>query len=437
MRILSPVDGEVVQTQQITLRVALRRNPAEAKTRLRAFVDGQLVAEQRGFGVASSTSDAVTVDETVRTLAVVIPPRDTLVAVATDGPDGEPPGAAQIHLRWGGTLSEPFTVKPRLYVLAVGVSRYAQEQLALTYPAKDARDFAAAFQDQEGGLYARVETRVLTDDLATKSNILEGLEWLQRQSTARDLAVLFLAGHGINDPATGSYQFLPYEADPRSVKRTMLSQNDLQTTLQSLPGKVLLFLDSCHAGNVFGVAQRGMPELSSFIGELIRAENGITVFASSTGRQAAQESMFWNNGAFTKAVVEGVRGRAAYHPQRPITLNMLDLYISERVKELTAGTQTPSTAKPSTLPDFPVALALSPNRNSAARPPAVRELIQAPPQPLHSAQSTQKPPLYKRAWFWGTLLGGAAAIAIVGGIAGGIAARTSGLDQIYDLPRVR
>ena len=33
---------------------------------------------------------------------------------------------------------------------------------------------------------------------------------------------------------------------------------------------------------------------------------------------------------------------------------MLDYYVSERVKELTGGTQTPTTAKPSTVPDFPL-----------------------------------------------------------------------------------
>jgi hypothetical protein len=35
---------------------------------------------------------------------------------------------------------------------------------------------------------------------------------------------------------------------------------------------------------------------------------------------------------------------------------MLDLYLSERVKELTGGRQTPTTAKPDTIPDFPIAV---------------------------------------------------------------------------------
>lgn len=38
-----------------------------------------------------------------------------------------------------------------------------------------------------------------------------------------------------------------------------------------------------------------------------------------------------------------------------ITINMLDLYLSERVKELTGGKQTPTT-KQQTIPDFPLAL---------------------------------------------------------------------------------
>jgi hypothetical protein len=35
---------------------------------------------------------------------------------------------------------------------------------------------------------------------------------------------------------------------------------------------------------------------------------------------------------------------------------MLDLYISERVKTLTRGEQTPVTTKPPNTPDFPVAV---------------------------------------------------------------------------------
>ncbi len=54
--------------------------------------------------------------------------------------------------------------------------------------------------------------------------------------------------------------------------------------------------------------------------------------------------------------VERIGGKADYMEKGRITINTLDLYISERVKELTKGKQTPATARPQTIPDFPLAL---------------------------------------------------------------------------------
>ena len=51
--------------------------------------------------------------------------------------------------------------------------------------------------------------------------------------------------------------------------------------------------------------------MDKFANELKAAENGIVVFTSSTGNELSQEKEEWNNGAFTKAVVEGLRGAAA------------------------------------------------------------------------------------------------------------------------------
>jgi hypothetical protein len=103
-------------------------------------------------------------------------------------------------------------------------------------------------------------------------------------------------------------------------------------------------------------ARRGAADINAVVNELASAENGAVVFASSTGRQYSLEDKSWGNGAFTKALVEGIGGRADYHDKGKITINMLDLYLSERVKELTGGKQTPTTTKPQTIPDFPIAV---------------------------------------------------------------------------------
>jgi uncharacterized caspase-like protein len=76
---------------------------------------------------------------------------------------------------------------------------------------------------------------------------------------------------------------------------------------------------------------------SAVVNELASAENGAVVFSSSAGRQYSQERPQWGNGAFPKGLVEGLTGKADYKSTGHITVNMLDLYVSERVKELTEG----------------------------------------------------------------------------------------------------
>jgi uncharacterized caspase-like protein len=206
-------------------------------------------------------------------------------------------------------------------------------------------------QKQKGGLYRDVEVKLLPD--APKEDIEDGLDWLQHQVTSRDVGMLFLAGHGVND-SSSVYYFLPANADLDRLKRTGVVFTDFKTTVENIAGKVVMFVDTCHSGNVMG-ARRG--DINGFVNELASAENGVVVFAASTGRQYSLEDVQWQNGAFTKALLEGIGGKAAYNSGNgKITVNMLDLYISERVKELTKGQQTPSTTKPSTVPDFPVAV---------------------------------------------------------------------------------
>jgi uncharacterized caspase-like protein len=132
--------------------------------------------------------------------------------------------------------------------------------------------------------------------------------------------------------------------------------NIIRDVLANLPGKVLAFLDTCHSGNIMGSARRGGPaDIDQIASDLSAAENGVVVFASSTGRQYSLEDARWKNGAFTKALVEGLSGKADFTKDNKITINELDLYLSERVKELTDNQQTPTTTKPKTIQDFPVA----------------------------------------------------------------------------------
>ena len=130
--------------------------------------------------------------------------------------------------------------------------------------------------------------------------------------------------------------------------------SEIKNTVSSIAGKVAMFVDTCHSGGVMG--KRAITDITGVINELTSAENGVVVFASSTGRQYSLEDPQWQNGAFTKAVIEGIAGKADLLGKGKITVNMLDAFIAERVKEITKGKQTPVTTKPVTVPDFPIAV---------------------------------------------------------------------------------
>jgi hypothetical protein len=262
------------------------------------------------------------------------------------------------------SAASPITAKdgdlrPVLYVLSVGVADYKDKELKLDFSGKDAQDFASALKRQEGQLYRQVNVKLLVDKDATRDGVLDGLEWIRRAMTARDVGMVFLAGHGVND-ADDTYYFLPQDAQTTALKRTGVIFTEIRNTLAALPGKAMFFVDTCHSGNVLGGQRKTRSaanrDITRVVNELASAENGVIVFAASTGKQLAQEATDWKNGAFTLALVEGLTGKADFAKSGRITHKMLDLYVSERVKRLTEGAQSPVTIVPQGVPDFPLAI---------------------------------------------------------------------------------
>lgn len=343
IEILSPKDGTAVSQSNITLKCSVRTPDDAPVTGLRARVNGQ----------------PVTVTVNANEVTLPIPPQDNVIHLFAENRHGVSVPAT-LMLLWQGAApaksKDEFEVKPKLYVLAVGISDYDNPRYKLGLAAKDASDFAAALQDQKGRLYREVEVRLLTNKKANRDEVLEGLDWLQKQVTARDIGMLFLAGHGFND-TNGVYYFMPSNANIDKLKSTGVVFTEIKNTLSNLAGKALFFVDTCHSGNVLGSARRAVSDVTGVINELASAENGVVVFSSSTGRQYSLENPEWGNGAFTKALVEGFKGKANYSKTGRITHKMLDFYISERVKEITEGQQTPVTQAPGGVPDFPIALA--------------------------------------------------------------------------------
>ena len=381
VHVLSPRDGDSFGPGRTTLRYRLKNTGGEPLRQLQVLVNGRPLDTQRGLqrvsagqasagqaspgGQASPTVQADQADQGgqgqggqgapaadgEQVLEIDLPPQDlTLTLVAENRFGASPPET--IRLRWEGGQGDEFVAQPKLYALLAGVSDYEDDSLDLQFAAKDAKDFGEALRRQAGGLYREVEIRSLENP--TSEELLDGLDWLRSEVTSRDIAVIFISGHGVNDP-DGDYYYLTRDANPERLRRTAVPYFEVKKTLSALPGKVLAFVDTCHSGNIMG-GRRAVTDITGVINDLTSAENGVVVFASSTGKQYSLENPEWGNGAFTKALVEGIDGAADYTQDGRITVNKLDLYLSERVKKLTGNKQTPTTTKPQTIQDFPIAL---------------------------------------------------------------------------------
>lgn len=337
LRIVPP---QAPRTFRFTVRLADAPQPVRVEVRL----DGRRVQPQRVVLPArpdGTTPAEVTlaVDPGMRTVQLVARAGERVSEPLRFLVDGDPVAAL-----------EPATPDGTLHVLAIGVARHADRELNLLLPAKDARDFVAAMQRQRGLLYREVSVRTLVDGEATADSIRGALAALRERVGERDAAVVFLAGHGFND-ARGRFVFAAHDFDRHTPAKAALDAAMLVDTLASLRGRGLLFLDTCFAGAVPELLKGVSRDTARLANELSAPENAVSVFASSTGQQESFENARWGNGAFTRAIVEGLGGAARLQQRPVVTLRSLSPFVTDGVARLTSGRQTPVSLIPDAMPD--------------------------------------------------------------------------------------
>lgn len=339
--VLSPENGAVIEASTLIVSYVIQSDAAVLG--IKVLVNGRPISTQRGLKPAKNAL----------TIEVSIPTGDAQVSIIAENQHGASVPAT-VQVRGITSQNQPLNDQLRMKILAIGVSKYRDKELKLEFAAKDATDFTRLLKQQQGKLYGDVSVKLLTENDATKEQILAGLAWLKTQTRPQDLAVLFMAGHGFNDEKGGFY-YLPVEGDVDRLTQTGVFFEEIRQSLAEISGKVVFFIDACHSGNVMGSRNRPA-DLIRVANISASPENGIVVFTSSTGSQPSFEKQDWGNGAFTKAVVEGMSGRADLFNKGSISIKNLDAYISNRVTELTEGRQLPTTIVPLSIPDFKLAV---------------------------------------------------------------------------------
>ncbi len=237
-------------------------------------------------------------------------------------------------------------LKPRLFVLSVGVSTYQSNHIQnLRFANNDARDFAAALQKQTK-LWRVEQVKTLTDADATRQNVRTALDNLVPLINSDDFFIFFFSGHG------GQDRLLPNDAKADDVDATTLGKDDLFKKINKIGCGYIVFLDACHSGSFakssfeFGSSGKAETEEIININGLVEAlsarDKPNLVFGSSASDQKSFECEPCENGYFAQTILDVFEnksvneGSKTYTPDADgdgnVSTHELDIYVKNAVR---------------------------------------------------------------------------------------------------------
>ena len=122
----------------------------------------------------------------------------------------------------------------------------------------------------------------LKDWGAVKTAIFEGISSTFYGADDNDISYFYFSGHGYLDTGTNISYLCPTDTSLTIDVSTMISIDELESALSTIPGTKVIILDSCHSGGFIGKGKGEMiiskEELTSFNDEIIN------VFSQSQSR---------------------------------------------------------------------------------------------------------------------------------------------------------
>jgi len=257
---------------------------------------------------------------------------------------------AQPAVRFAGTK----------YALIIGISRYGPAKDApplLPYAAADATELARQLETSAG--FKKENIRLMVDDQATLSQIRTGLYDFVSKATANDLMVIYIAAHGVHDPHPGRGERIylaPFGTQLAQIDSTALSFEDVELLL----GKSV----RCnHTFILFDVGHKvegdwkfpGRNMVNNRLLSLFSEQEGRAILVSGAADEVSQPRSAQSSGAFPYWTTRGLTGEADLNQDRVVTAEELFRFVSEKVREETAGVQNPRYRLPEKTASTPVA----------------------------------------------------------------------------------
>jgi WD40 repeat protein len=300
----------------------------------------------------------------------------------------------------------------RLYLVTIGVSKYQNPQMNLTYAQKDAQDIAQAFGNKKD-IFSEIIHLPLYNENASEDQILN-LKTRLGETQVNDYVIVTFSGHGLLDEKK-DYYLATHAVNFSKPQEKGLAYEKFESILDGIPARhKILLIDACHSGEVdkeeslvinsralsaesqlkgvikarnfnsqsekdknktkpetkttdeesidldFDIASAKMSLPNSFelMKELfndLRRTSGTTVISAAGGAEFALEGTDWNNGVFTYALLSGLKEmKADANKDGKISLSEIKNYVQKTVPELTGGRQQPTSRSENLINDFRV-----------------------------------------------------------------------------------
>ena len=253
------------------------------------------------------------------------------------------------------------------YALLIGIGKTADPRYSLPVTVKDAQALKAVLTDANFCAYLNSpdHVRLLQNQGATRSAILDGLDWLQGCAEADPDAtiVIYYSGHGTFDLASNAYYLLQHYFNRQAIPQTALSAETLSEKLRKIKAKRLwVIIDSCHAQGM-ATAKNYLPAdflrtaLPKRVIDALKHGEGRAVFTSSRGNQSSWVRPDGILSLYTYHLIEALKGGANQPDDRLVTIFNVMTHLGKTVPQSARNLykeQTPFFD--AATEDFPVAM---------------------------------------------------------------------------------
>jgi len=242
--------------------------------------------------------------------------------------------------------SSPTAVAGEKWAVVIGISDYRADGLDLRYAHRDAeaiRDFLV-----EKGGFRPDKVQLLSNQNATYQGIRTALFNFLAATQPEDLVLIFLAGHGVQDPVNpDNYFFLAHDSEVGNLGGTAIPMWDLGNVMDYTirSQRILVFADTCHSGAALDRGVNDGENLNFFNKylEVLARKKGRLVVTASQAHESSLETTKLAHGVFTQSMLLGLGGAADDNPaDGVVTAGELVDYVRTKVPEETEGEQHPS-----------------------------------------------------------------------------------------------